>query len=230
MSQNKRLEINKFEAKISWRDIDTLVPYEHNAKAHSSSQIDLIATSIAEFGFTVPILVDRNGAVVSGHGRLQAAKRLSLDRVPVIDRSDLTPAQVKQLRIMDNKSAQSDWDMEMLALDLTSLEQDGDDPLLTGFSVEEIEDILQVSSPGALDDIDGAGDDLDEDGDPGESDGLETFKLRLPPETADVLRDMLKRARLRRDEPDGVVVERLVAAVDIDALAELIRQEGGART
>lgn len=133
--------VKTFEPDVVWRDPADLTPYAHNAKTHPDGQIDRIAGSIAEYGFDQPIVVDADGVIIKGHGRRLAALRLGLKSVPVIVRADLTPAQVKAARLLDNKSAESDWDLDALVIDLRALKDEGfDGPL--GFDEDEIAAML----------------------------------------------------------------------------------------
>lgn len=100
--------------------IEDLKPYEKNAKIHSYN-VDLIANSIKEFGFKQPILIDKKNVIIAGHGRLLAAKQLDLVEVPCIIADDLTPTQVKALRLADNKVAESSYDTAVLDDELQSL-------------------------------------------------------------------------------------------------------------
>jgi hypothetical protein len=115
-----------------------LVPYARNARTHTEKQVDLLARSMKEFGFTNPILVDREGGIVAGHGRVLAAKRLGLDAVPCLRVDWLNEAQKKAYVLADNKMAMhSGWDKNLLANELRQLEAAGFDLLLTGFEEEE---------------------------------------------------------------------------------------------
>ena len=105
---------------------EELVPYEHNAKMHPDSQVKQIAASIKQFGFRQPIVVDGNNVVVIGHGRLLAAKELGLKEVPVVRADDLTDAQIKALRLADNKTNESAWDFTELEAELDDLKLDFD--------------------------------------------------------------------------------------------------------
>lgn len=107
--------------------IDQLTPYARNAKTHDDRQIRNIAESIRRFGFTQPIVIDRDKVVVIGHGRLAAAKQIGLQEVPCIQRDDLTEEEIRQLRILDNKLNESPWDVELLATDLEGLDFNGFD-------------------------------------------------------------------------------------------------------
>jgi hypothetical protein len=115
-----------------------LIPYERNPRVHSGHQIEQIARSIKEFGFNNPILIDSEKGIIAGHGRLEAARTLGLKTVPVLELSHLTDAQKRAYIIADNKIAlNSDWDYELLKEELQSLEADGFQIDLTGFSDAE---------------------------------------------------------------------------------------------
>jgi len=138
--------------KIVEKKIGELKLYKKNAKKHSQQQIDLITKSIKEFGFRQPIVIDKNKEIIIGHARLEAAKRLGLKEVPVIDASDLTPQQVKALRLADNKLAElAQWDMGLVIEELKGLDDDLID--LTGFDKDLLiepdvkDDIIPDSAP-----------------------------------------------------------------------------------
>lgn len=107
--------------KIIEKDVNALIPYEFNNKIHDELQINRIANSIKEFWFTQPIVIDKNNIVIIGHWRLEAAKKLWLEEVPVVIMEDLTEQQIKKLRILDNKLNESEWDLANLKLELDSL-------------------------------------------------------------------------------------------------------------
>lgn len=119
-----------------------LIPYINNSKAHPQGQIDKIAASIAAFGFNQPIVVDKNKVIIVGHGRREAAIKLGLDKVPV-KIVDLDEHQAMAYRIADNKTNESDWDNELLKLDLLSLELANFDLSLTGFENDELDNLLK---------------------------------------------------------------------------------------
>jgi DNA modification methylase len=128
------------------RPVGSLKPYPRNARTHPKRQLEQIANSIREFGFTNPILVDPEGAIIAGHGRLLAAKSLGLTEVPTITLSGLSEPQKQALRLADNKIAlNAGWDLELLKLELSELSViDVDiDLSLTGFSTGEIDVILK---------------------------------------------------------------------------------------
>ena len=113
-----------------------LKPYPANAKRHPPEQVRHIANSIGEFGFRQPIVVDRNNVVVIGHGRLLAANELGLETVPVVRADDLTEAQIKALRLADNKTNESEWDFTELEQELAELELEFD---MTDFGFDDIQ-------------------------------------------------------------------------------------------
>ena len=124
--------------------VERLIPYERNARTHSSEQVAQIAQSIAEFGFTNPILVDGQDGIIAGHGRLQAAKSMGLPEVPVIVLDHLSDAQRRALVLADNKLAlNAGWDDDLLADELRALEADGFDLDVIGFSDEELAGLLE---------------------------------------------------------------------------------------
>ena len=123
--------------------IDALIPYARNSRTHSDAQVAQIAASIKEFGFTNPVLIDETGSIIAGHGRVLAARKLSIADIPSIRLTHLTDAQKKAYVIADNKLAlNAGWDDEMLAVELTDLKDMGFDLDLTGFSTDEIEALL----------------------------------------------------------------------------------------
>ena len=119
--------------------VETLVAYERNARTHTPAQISKIAASIQEFGFTNPVLTDGKKGIVAGHGRVLAALKLGMDRVPVVELSHLTAAQRRAYVIADNKLAlDAGWDDELLTLELGDLKESGFDLALTGFDDGEL--------------------------------------------------------------------------------------------
>src|SRR5229473_5689008 len=146
---------------IQYVSPDRLRPYPGNARTHSRKQIKLIADSIKRFGFINPILVTDDFEVVAGHGRLQAAKSLGMQLVPVVAISSLSEADKKAIRIADNRIAElSHWDRDILAIEYQGLHDlQFDDIEITGFSLGEIDIILDEASekkpvgPGPEDDL-----------------------------------------------------------------------------
>ena len=127
---------------IKWEAVDKLIPYAKNARTHSDEQVAQIAGSIKEFGFNNPILVDKDNSVIAGHGRLMAARKLGMDKVPVVELQHLTESQRKAYVLADNRIAlNSGWDTSMLSLELQDLKDDIDLSLL-GFDPDELDALL----------------------------------------------------------------------------------------
>lgn len=99
-----------------------ITPYAQNAKKHDKKQIDNVADSIKQYGFVQPIVIDRDGIIVIGHCRALAAKQLGMDEVPCVCLDDLTPEQVRALRLVDNKTNESPWDFDLLYDELQDLD------------------------------------------------------------------------------------------------------------
>lgn len=122
--------------------VANLVPYARNSRTHSVEQVAQIAASIREFGFTNPLLIDEQGGIIAGHGRLLAAQKLGFDEVPAITLQGLSDAQKKAYVIADNKLAlNAGWDDEMLRVEFMELQEMGFDLELTGFSLDEIAEL-----------------------------------------------------------------------------------------
>jgi ParB-like nuclease domain len=121
--------------KIINMQISTLKPYAKNAKKHPQKQIDLLAKNIERFGFTTPVLIDKDFVLIAGHGRVEAMKQLGRKEVPAVVIDYLTDDEVKALRKADNKLAEmGEWDMEIVIDDIGGL--DSELLALTGFSEE----------------------------------------------------------------------------------------------
>lgn len=113
------------DPKIEMWQPSRLIPYENNAKIHDPKQVEKIAKSIAEFGWRGnPIVVDKEGVIIAGHGRRLAALKLGLAQVPVVVASDLTEDQIKALRLADNRVAIGDYDSDLLQSELASITVD----------------------------------------------------------------------------------------------------------
>jgi ParB-like chromosome segregation protein Spo0J len=121
-----------------------LIPYSNNAKEHPEEQVKKIASSIKNYGWDQPIVVDGENEIIKGHGRLQAAELLGLSEVPVIRREDLTEAEAKASRIADNKTAESAWIDDVLETEIDILAQEDEIEMDSlGFDDDEIDDLLQ---------------------------------------------------------------------------------------
>jgi ParB-like chromosome segregation protein Spo0J len=139
--------------------VDRLIPYAANARTHSDAQVDKVAASIKEFGFTSPILVDGQDGIIAGHCRLMAARKLGLEQVPVIILDHLSDAQRRAYILADNKLAlEAGWDNDILAAELDRLREDGYDLEVIGFSDEELGGILD----GMEEQEEGGGDGVEE--------------------------------------------------------------------
>jgi ParB-like chromosome segregation protein Spo0J len=129
--------------KVERRAVASLVPYARNARTHSEEQVAQIAASIREWGWTVPVLVDDQGSLIAGHGRVLAARKLGITDVPVMVARGWSAAQIASYRLTDNKLAlNAGWDDELLRLELGELGLEGFDLGLIGFSDLELKDIL----------------------------------------------------------------------------------------
>lgn len=107
---------------IVQKNVNDLIPYAKNTKKHDRKQIANVAESIKQYGFVQPVVIDRDGVIVIGHCRVLGAKKLGMKEIPCVCVDDLTPEQVNALRIVDNKSNESDWDMDLLAEELPGLD------------------------------------------------------------------------------------------------------------
>ena len=128
-------------AELQQVEVRDLIPYINNAKTHPEEQVIKIAASIKEFGFNAPILVDGDNQIIAGHGRLQAAKKIGLKAVPVVVLDHLSEAQKKAYILADNRLGEvggTEWDMELVSLELESLNELDFDLDLTGFSIDDI--------------------------------------------------------------------------------------------
>lgn len=124
-----------------------LTPYAGNARTHSPEQVDQIASSIREFGFTNPVLIDGEGGIIAGHGRVLAAELLKMDKVPTILLANLTPEQRRAYVIADNKLAMNaGWDEAKLAEELAALDEAGFNTSLLGFNEGELAQLLMDGS------------------------------------------------------------------------------------
>ena len=117
------------ELNIIYRPIKELKPYKKNAKKHNKEQVEQIANSIKEFGFTQPVIIDKHNCVVAGHGRILGAKKAGLKQVPTVCLDELTEEQIKAYRLVDNKLNESEWDKKTLKEEL--------DELYSSFSMED---------------------------------------------------------------------------------------------
>ena len=140
---------------IKYRNINDLIPYVNNSRTHSDEQVTQIASSIKEFGFTNPILIDEKGGVIAGHGRIMAGKKLGLEQVPTITLAGLTDAQRKAYVIADNKLAlNADWDFDLLRIEIQALEEMDYSLDILGFNFDELQDLFPSDSTDTSVDVD----------------------------------------------------------------------------
>ena len=127
---------------IVMKKVDEIVPYEKNPRFNDNA-VDAVAASIKEFGFKVPIVIDKDNVVVAGHTRLRGAKKLGLTEVPCIIASDLTPEQVQAYRIADNKTGEiAEWNYDLLPVEIKELQEKDFDLSLLGFDADELDKLL----------------------------------------------------------------------------------------
>ena len=137
---------------VVYLPIERLIPYARNSRTHSDAQVAQIAASIREFGWSNPVLTDGDGGIIAGHGRVLAARQLGMPAVPCIRLGHLTPTQRKALILADNKLAlNAGWDESLLSLELQDLQSDGFSLELTGFSGDELADLLADRTEGLTD-------------------------------------------------------------------------------
>lgn len=128
------------------KNLSEIIPYDKNAKKHDKKQIDNVAESIRQYGFVQPIVIDHDGVIVIGHCRALAAKKLKMQTVPCVCVDDLTPEQVKALRLVDNKSNESDWDFDLLAEELPELDLSAFD-FDWGLPEDQTEEVVEDEAP-----------------------------------------------------------------------------------
>jgi DNA modification methylase len=141
------------DLQIAWRPLGELIPYARNPRTHTDAQVAQIAASIREFGWTNPVLVDGASGIIAGHGRVLAARKLGLERVPVIELAHMSEAQKRAYLIADNRLAlDAGWDEALLRLELADLSELGFDLGLIGFGAGELERLLAGSKEGLTED------------------------------------------------------------------------------
>lgn len=139
MPKAERSDNSKLRLRIAYRSIEELRRYPQNARVHSDEQIAALEASIKQFGFVNPLLVEADGTLVSGHGRLEAAARIGLTRLPVIELAHLEPEQARALRLADNRIAElATWDENLLGDELATLSAAKFDIEAFGFEMDEI--------------------------------------------------------------------------------------------
>ena len=161
--------------------VDALIPYARNSRTHSPEQVAQIAASIREFGFTNPVLIDGQGGVIAGHGRILGARQLGLETVPCIRLGHLTEAQKRAYVIADNQIAlNSGWDDDLLAQELTALMSEEYDVDLLGFDTDVENLIAELTAPGMFQkSMHNHDRHADEDGEPQESRNLKRYPVTV---------------------------------------------------
>ena len=133
---------------IEWKQTGELIPYSNNSRTHSEKQVQQVAASIKEFGFTNPILIDEDNGIIAGHGRLQAAQLLGMDTVPTIALEGFTEAQRKAYVIADNQLAMNaGWDLDALKVEVDRLTELDFDLDLLGFDDDVLADLINTIEP-----------------------------------------------------------------------------------
>jgi hypothetical protein len=136
---------------IQWLPVAKLIPYARNARTHTDAQVAQIAASIREFGFNNPVLVDAEGGIIAGHGRVMAARKLGMADVPTITLPHLSDTQKRAFILADNRIAlNAGWDDDLLAIELTELNIDGFSLDILGFTQEEIDGVLNADEPASV--------------------------------------------------------------------------------
>jgi hypothetical protein len=137
MQASKKDAFLKLE--VTYRPIESLIPYARNSRTHSDAQVAQIAASIREFGWTNPVLIDAEGGIIAGHGRIMAGRKLGIKEAPCIVLQNLTDAKRRAYVIADNKLAlNAGWDVELLKIELKDLDAEKFDLTLTGFEIGEL--------------------------------------------------------------------------------------------
>ena len=135
------------------KNTSDLIPYVNNSRTHSEEQVNQIISSIKEFGFTNPILIEQDNGIIAGHGRIMAAKKMGLKEVPCVIVKGLTKTQIKALNIADNQIAlNAGWDLEKLKLEIQGLNEDSFDLNILGFKQNLIDDFLFEETLGLTED------------------------------------------------------------------------------
>ena len=138
--------------KIERRKVDALIPYARNARTHSDEQVAQLAASIKEWGWTTPVLIDEDGEIIAGHGRVMAARKLDIDEIPTMTASGWTKAQKQAYVLADNQLPQNaGWDMDLLSVEMKDLDSEGFDLSLIGFGDDIMANMLVDPTEGLTD-------------------------------------------------------------------------------
>ena len=138
--------------KIKRKKVDALIPYARNARTHSDEQVAQLAASIKEWGWTTPVLVDEDGEIIAGHGRVMAARKLGIEEVPTMTATGWTKAQKQAYVLADNQLPQNaGWDMDLLSVEMKDLDAEGFDLSLIGFGDDMLANMLVDKTAGLTD-------------------------------------------------------------------------------
>ena len=178
--------------------VSDLIPYARNSRTHSEVQINKIASSIKEFGFLNPVLIDKDNGIIAGHGRVMAAQKLGLKEVPVLQIGHLSETQKRAYIIADNRLAlDAGWDEEMLRVEFDELKEADFNLELTGFSLDEIAGMdFDAGEEVGMPDL--------PDGDR-DMDSIGTITIRLPLHEKDEVQEWLN--SIRMGDPSGAILE-----------------------
>lgn len=149
-------QVKRLQPEIKWpadhverRSVESLIPYARNARTHSEEQVAQLAASIKEWGWTTPVLIDEDGGIIAGHGRVMAARKLGIADVPVMVARGWTEAQRRAYVLADNKLAlNSGWDMDLLKVELQEVGEANFDLATIGFSVGEMTNLFLETEVG----------------------------------------------------------------------------------
>ena len=149
--------------KIERRKVDALIPYARNARTHSDEQVAQLAASIKEWGWTTPVLIDEDGEIIAGHGRVMAARKLDIDEIPTMTASGWTKAQKQAYVLADNQLPQNaGWNMDLLKLEMEDLTDQSFDLELVGFHPSQLNfDEIDYSILDDENEIDGTLDEME---------------------------------------------------------------------
>lgn len=206
------MEIEK--NKLEYLSVNEIKSYAKNMRTHSKEQVDQICDSIKQFGFTNPILIDKDNVIIAGHGRLEAAKKMRIKTVPCIRLSGLNEDQVRALRIADNQLAlNAGWDFEMLKIELDALQTASFDLQFTGFSETELTDIMGKDVKFGID-LDAGSDDGSETGETDSKEDQDEPKSLYSVETKTPIYEPLGLNVTLKDCLDLTKVNQLIAEID----------------
>ena len=136
--------------KIERKKVDDLIPYARNARTHSDEQVAQLAASIKEWGWTTPVLVDEDGEIIAGHGRVMAARKLNIDEIPTMTATGWSKAQKQAYILADNQLPQNaGWDMDLLSVEMKDLDSEGFDLSLIGFDEGSLINLFLPTEEGA---------------------------------------------------------------------------------